>query len=132
MSNLDSAMHLWANIVKMSSECRSVLFQSLCFFQQNEENLLWKDYSLYSSKVPSRIGFLFLLRKIFVNEPRMIQLHLNIMDQGLNISLYKIALATQPRHLAIYFTSFGISYQFFLAGGKLLVLIVLDQITRCT
>lgn len=31
-------------------------------------------------KFQGGIGFFFLLRKIFVNEPRMIQCHLNIMD----------------------------------------------------
>lgn len=65
-------------------------------------------------KFQGGIGFFFLLRKIFVNEPRMIQHHLNIKDWDLNTPFYKIALATHPRHPAIYFTSFGINCSFFL------------------
>ena len=77
-------------------------------------------------------GFFWLLRKSFVNRPRMIHLHWNIMDWGMKTSLHKIASAAWPGHLATHLTSFGTSFPLFCGWKITSINTILDQLMWCT
>ena len=119
------ATHWWANTFKLWWEYRSLTLKPM-FFPLN-----CKHVSL-AGPCKEEQGFFWLLRKSFVNGPRMIYLHRNIMNWGLNSSLHKIASTTWPRHLAIHLTSFGISFPLFCRWKITSINTILDQLMWCT
>ena len=115
------ATHWWDNTFKLWWECRSLTLKPM-FLPLN-----CKHISLAGPHKEEK-GFFWLLRKSFVNRPRMIHLHQNIVDWDMNTSLHKIASAAWPRHLAIHLTSFGTSFPLFCRGKITSINTILDQL----